>query len=198
MPFKFYSLDDKLALIGDLVETALAAGQGYGCEIGVFKAKTSLYLLNRFPKLCYVGIDPYPVWNTLGVKPIQAIVAEGIREKQWFESLDSAEAMYQNAIAVYSQFSGRVNLIRQRSSEAAKAFATGIFDFVYIDGDHGYEAVLTDIGLYREKLRPGGILLGDDFSWKGSLNNVGKAVVDSFGFDYGMLADTWFWRKPCK
>lgn len=129
---------------------------------------------------------------------MQAVVADGVIHKQWFENDESADAVYKAAAFTYLQFPERAKLIRRRSIEVSDIFEAASLDFVYIDGDHSYESVLADIGIWRMKIREGGVLLGDDFTWKGDLDNVGKAVAQSFGFDYGVMADTWFWRKPCE
>lgn len=38
------------------------------------------------------------------------------------------------------------------------------FDFAYIDGDHDYEGVKTDLCLVAERIRPGGILCAHDYA----------------------------------
>ena len=40
-------------------------------------------------------------------------------------------------------------------------------DLVYLDGDHSARAFRADLDLYWELLRPGGVVIGDDFDWKG-------------------------------
>jgi predicted O-methyltransferase YrrM len=64
------------------------------------------------------------------------------------------------------------------SSQAVKKFRGQPLDFVYIDGDHGYEAVINDITNYSSKVRPGGIIAGHDY-WGRMLDKylrVGPAV----------------------
>jgi cephalosporin hydroxylase len=51
-----------------------------------------------------------------------------------------------------------------------------VADFIYIDGDHSYQAVLGDLTNYWDLLRPGGILVGDDFDEKGGWPGVVKAA----------------------
>ena len=41
------------------------------------------------------------------------------------------------------------------------------FDLVYIDGDHSYRQVREDLEASSKVLKAGGILLGDDWSWRG-------------------------------
>ncbi len=49
------------------------------------------------------------------------------------------------------------------STEAAQTFQDNTLDFVYIDGDHSYKAVTEDITEWIKKLKPGGIMAGDDY-----------------------------------
>lgn len=51
-------------------------------------------------------------------------------------------------------------------------------DFVYIDGDHSYEAVLKDIMNSKKIIKPSGIIAGHDYN-KNCLGVV-KAVNESF------------------
>lgn len=39
-------------------------------------------------------------------------------------------------------------------------------DLLYLDGDHTERGFRTDLDLYWDLLRPGGVLLGDDFDWQ--------------------------------
>lgn len=54
-----------------------------------------------------------------------------------------------------------------RSSEALPQFLAGVFDFVYIDGSHEAPDVLYDSVLALELLKVGGILIWDDYQWRG-------------------------------
>jgi predicted O-methyltransferase YrrM len=44
--------------------------------------------------------------------------------------------------------------------------ADGSLDFVYIDGDHRFDAVLMDLEISMQKLRPGGHIALDDYMMK--------------------------------
>ena len=39
-----------------------------------------------------------------------------------------------------------------------------MFDFIYIDADHSYEACKLDLESYWPKLKQGGIMMGDDYT----------------------------------
>tara|TARA_R100001509_G_scaffold153787_1_gene114914 strand:+ start:190 stop:432 length:243 start_codon:yes stop_codon:yes gene_type:complete len=47
-------------------------------------------------------------------------------------------------------------------------------DFLYVDGNHSYEAVLQDITLYYPKVKSGGLIIFDDYSEPG----VAKAALE--------------------
>lgn len=72
-----------------------------------------------------------------------------------------------------------------------------VADLVYIDAGHEYPDVLRDIELYWSLLRPGGALIGDDFTptWPG----VVKAVKD-FAAHHGLTlqssSEKWVLVKP--
>jgi len=68
--------------------------------------------------------------------------------------------------------------IRIPSVEASKLYDDQSLDFVLIDGAHDYDSVLEDISVWLPKVKPGGILAGDDYSLDHP--EVVKAVNDYF------------------
>lgn len=78
-----------------------------------------------------------------------------------------------------------VNAFVYKSTDAAKLFPEKHFDLVFIDADHSYEAVKTDIEAWWPLIKDGGILCGHDYchnakSWPG----VHKAIHEKFGQPY--------------
>ncbi len=41
---------------------------------------------------------------------------------------------------------------------------TADFDWIYVDADHGYEAVVADIAAAKRRVKPGGLLVFNDFA----------------------------------
>jgi SAM-dependent methyltransferase len=72
-----------------------------------------------------------------------------------------------------------VVLHRGKSEDALREFPDGFFDWVYIDGNHYYEFVLEDLRQCLARVRPGGIIAGDDYHW-GEADGfpVRRAVAD--------------------
>ena len=66
--------------------------------------------------------------------------------------------------------------IQSTSILAAEQFEDNSLDFVHIDASHEYEDVLNDIKSWYPKVKPGGMITGDDYLWPG----VNKAVNEYF------------------
>lgn len=67
-------------------------------------------------------------------------------------------------------------------------------DLIHIDAAHEYEPVLKDAQNFWQLLNPGGVLIGDDYSWPG----VAKAAhdfADSLGLDIEIDKPKWIIRK---
>ncbi len=64
---------------------------------------------------------------------------------------------------ITKQYSGRFVFIDGRSPEYSKKFEDNFFDFIYIDAQHTYEAVKTDLESWYPKLKKNGLLFGDDY-----------------------------------
>jgi len=56
-----------------------------------------------------------------------------------------------------------VEPVRINSVEAAKQFADSSLEFIFIDANHAYEAVLEDLKAWFPKLKKGGHIAGHDY-----------------------------------
>jgi len=59
---------------------------------------------------------------------------------------------------------GRFEILRKTSLHAVQEFNPGQLDAVYIDADHSYQAVLDDLRAWSEVVRPGGYIMGHDYT----------------------------------
>lgn len=75
---------------------------------------------------------------------------------------------------------GRLNTNQMTSVEAVSLFEDESLDFVYIDGDHSYEAVVSDIAAWYPKLKTNGLLCGHDYIPESNQLTVVKAVDEFF------------------
>ena len=92
------------------------------------------------------------------------------------------ERTFDRNIALTNQ-SHRVRKIKALSRRALGWFPDGHFDAVYVDGDHSGDAALLDGLLSLPLLKPGGILLFDDYEWtdpEGKRRHLPKSGIDAF------------------
>lgn len=92
-----------------------------------------------------------------------------------------------------------INPIKMESVRAAQTFQDNTIDFVHIDASHTYEDVTKDIQAWYPKVKPGGLITGDDYGWSG----VYQAVNEFFGennityFDHdNQNGNVWYYKKP--
>ena len=128
---------------------------------------------------------------------------------------------------VFAVFRGNMKLlglwdvvrpIYMDSTLAAEVLRDGFFDVIFIDADHRYEFVKGDVSRFLPKLKPGGIICGDDceayyrdlpsefveqnchvdfavWNARGYHAGVIKAVHDLWGVDYHIEPESSFWWK---
>lgn len=56
--------------------------------------------------------------------------------------------------------------LKMRSQEAAPILKDGSFDFIFIDGEHSYQTIKSDIENYLPKVKLGGLICGHDCEGK--------------------------------
>jgi len=83
----------------------------------------------------------------------------------WLECPDFTQAQldyhYKEAARRLRKYKEKVVIIRKFSSDAVDDIPNGV-DFVYVDGNHEYEAAKEDMENYYKKVREGGIIAGHD------------------------------------
>jgi hypothetical protein len=65
------------------------------------------------------------------------------------------------------------------STEAARFMDDRSVDFLMLDGDHSYDAVMSDLDAWQPKMKKGGIISGDDYTWPGVESAVTKVFNHS-------------------
>lgn len=94
----------------------------------------------------------------------------------------TAEEHYQTVCARVAKEvdNGTAIILRQRSQEAVAHFADAFFDWIYIDGNHRYEVVKRDLEDYFPKVKPGGLIVCDDYHFAGNWDDGVTRAVDEF------------------
>lgn len=95
------------------------------------------------------------------------------------ENQADMDAIHAGVVKRFGQYLS-VNVHRKTSLEAAASFDDRSLDWVYIDGDHSYDAVRADLQAWWPKIVAGGLLTGDDVGWRdeGGKQPVRQAVVE--------------------
>jgi predicted O-methyltransferase YrrM len=56
-----------------------------------------------------------------------------------------------------------INIIKKTTFDASQDFEDGSIDFLFIDADHSYEGVKSDLERWYPKVKSGGIISGHDY-----------------------------------
>lgn len=80
--------------------------------------------------------------------------------------------------------------LRMTSVEASALYSDSTLDMVFVDGAHDYGSVLADVEAWWPKVRPGGVLAGDDWAHE----SVKRAVQTALpGLDIQQGGAGWPW-----
>lgn len=169
-------------------------------EIGVFKGQVisiwTLIALKEKIKLKVDGISPLkgnpPAKNKI-LNKLYTLFSSKYRKDiaagNHYDNMD----YYQIIKMVFDKFNlevKTVNLLKGFSNDVGilDQIKNERYDLIYIDGDHSYEGVLTDLKNFCPKLNKGGLLVMDDAScnipgtafWKGhqSVSDACKVISE--------------------
>ena len=90
--------------------------------------------------------------------------------------LETDQDLYESFVRHTDPIRDHFTVHRCLSSLAADRFSDNTLDFVMIDADHSYESVIKDIRAWWPKIKPGGLLVGDDL--RGSFPGVRQAITE--------------------
>ena len=119
-------------------------------EIGVWKGKFAKVMLENCPNIeMYYLVDPWrhlDDWN----KPLNV-------------TDDLFERTFQMAMSEIEFARDRITVLRGTTLEVIDQIEDGELDLVYIDGDHTAKGIVIDLIKLSEKVKPGGLIGGDDY-----------------------------------
>lgn len=123
---------------------------GYGVEIGVKQGVFSKHLLSNVPFKKLYLVDPWIKQDT-----------------QTYDEVHHDHTVdLKTCLDNVNEFKGRCEIVRDFSYNAYSRFEDEYFDFIYIDGNHSYDAVSDDLNKWYPKLKKGGLIAGDDYTSK--------------------------------
>ena len=176
-------------------------------EIGTCWGSFSKFIIQNTACDTLFCVDPYKVFSELEYYDALNLATQ--------EFLDSK---FNKVKSDLLKISDKIYMKRLTSLEAVEFVNDESASFVYIDGNHEYSYVKNDIMAWIRKVRPGGILAGDDVESmdlphdeKGNalikydagpfgLYGVHKALIDIKNehdwFDYKLYGGQFVWKKP--
>lgn len=164
---------------------------GTGVEIGVAEGWYSSKIMELGQVTRMHGVDPYTPHS-------------GYRDYTRETTYNRLQTNAHQRLDKYPNY----HFMRMFSVEASDWFDTYELDWVYIDGDHSYKAVTEDITTWIKKVKPGGIIAGDDYIRSDRdkrFYDVITAVDDYveannipelFIYHKGRTPSNWLFRKP--
>lgn len=159
-----------------------------GAEVGVWKGSTAFEVLNKRPLNTHIMIDP---WKAPEPESEYALSPGNVQKS----SQDEFDAVFHQVFEKAVKYGDKAVVMRTTSKEASAEIADHSLDYVFIDAEHTYEGVSSDIALWRDKVKHGGWLGGHDYDNLPNFPGVRKAVDEAFGGEIELGADhTWFVR----
>lgn len=162
-----------------------------GAEIGVSRAENAESMIQHLDIKKLYLIDPYQMYR----------VEKSMKEYMFLEGSGfKGENVAKRRLGKYED---KIELVwlKTISRFAVDNIGDGELDFIYIDGNHYYREVKSDMKLYWPKVKIGGLFSGHDYNRKA----VKDAVNDILGKENVMakkgahyIPDWWIIKKTEK
>ena len=138
-----------------------------GAELGVKGGRFTGHILAAHKNLHLITVD---LWSA---RPEAEAHEDGETYDDW--DFDTIRAEFDRRTA---PFADRLTVMRMSTLEAAPKVEDESLDFVFIDAEHSYEAVTADIKAWEPKVKPGGWVMGHDYSDR--FQGLKRAVDEQF------------------
>ena len=154
----------RLMLLERMPKTSICA------EIGVWKGEFSRLILSETnPKLFHL-IDPWEFQPEFSERMYGGSVAKSQRDM---------DVIYHSVRQLFDN-EERVIFNKDKSDKILESFEDNYFDWLYIDGNHYYDYVLQDLEISLRKVKVGGIIAGDDYTWGAQYDFPVRRAVEDF------------------
>ena len=170
LTFDILDLTDRDTLLQSLPKSYQA-----GIEIGVWQGWYTAKMI-QYTSMKITAIDPWIATDSYEDADHRAPDFEPAKVGP--DGLLWQEARYIYTINILNKFPRpRWDVLRSYSNRAVYFFEDNSLDFVYIDGEHSYEAVSDDIACWWPKVKSGGVMAGYDYN---ETNPGTKQAVNEF------------------
>jgi cephalosporin hydroxylase len=157
------------------------ADNSHFVEVGAFYGKSAAYMAVEIANSKkQIKFDVVDTWrgspeHQKGAWDYKSDMVEDTAFEVFKQNMSPAEGYY--------------NPVKLASTEAAKLYADGSLDFVFIDAAHEYESVKEDIEAWYPKVKPGGYIGGHDYVV--GKYGVYRAVDERFEKDFELFGVSW-------
>jgi predicted O-methyltransferase YrrM len=165
-------------------------------EIGSWKGRSAIWFLENYlihPESKLFCIDTWDMqeWNDFNQEKRDLLNnPQRVKELQM-------DTIYQQFLfnIKFKGFQEKCIPLRNKSELALKEVKDEYFDFVYVDGDHSYQGSYQDFTACWPKLKKGGILFGDDWSWSSEEGFPVKLAARQFAKENGLSIKPFLGKK---
>jgi len=148
-----------------------------GVEIGTASGENAKRILKTLSIKKLYLIEPWLTYEELG-------------------EIKDCNKSKQKCKKVLKKWNSKIVYVKKLSENAVNDIPDNV-NFIYVDGNHKYAFVKKDIELYYPKVKPGGVIGGDDFC--GNFVGVVRAVlefVDKHNLELHSRINDWWIVKP--
>jgi len=149
-----------------------------GAEIGVWLGNTSKQFLQKGIKKLYMidaySVEPYKDNSEMSYQEYLAKYQHVTGEFAEAGFMRYYDRVYKTVKEDF-EFVEEVELHRTTSTDWFEEFLAAkghgnpeMLDWIYIDGDHSFEGCYSDLEYALKVVKPGGLIIGDDYYWPNS------------------------------
>lgn len=137
-----------------------------GSWLGRSAALMAVEIENSGKAIEFICVDP---WEDGG---------PDLRDTEHFKAL-GVRQVYDTFMMNVHPVIHRIKAMRMPSIKATTYMEPKSVDFLMLDGDHSYGAVKADLLAWLPKMKKGGVISGDDYTWPGVEQAVGETFAPS-------------------
>jgi hypothetical protein len=212
--FEFFSMDENLGTIlsyenfhissqGSLPKEALTYLEnieepGIVVEIGVHAGWT---LLQAFSVIKNKDVRIYGIdcWEDISQIDINGIKKEEWTEESFNKFLHIHKSNREHLQHIISEIDKeRICKIIQGFSfdkNVLNSFKDQSISFLHVDGDHSYEGCLQDLRLWFSKIKPNGVIVGDDYNWEKVKKAADQFIQETPNIEVTLLNNKYIIKK---
>jgi predicted O-methyltransferase YrrM len=153
-------------------------------EIGTWKGKSTVFMAEKIKEsnkqIKFYAIDTFEGTNN---------------EHENYDCIQT-KTLYEEYLKNIEPVKDYIITIKGNSNKVHEQFENDSIDFIFIDADHSYEAVKTDLKNWYSKIKSSGIIAGHDYNESNA--GVHKAVNEFFNCDNltsGEDRQSWIYKK---